>query len=390
MPARHMIAVVALVFCGGIASAQDVIVDQSVRFTLKPALRRSPLAPVRPAAPLPGLDRLSRPVPGDEPDHVLAVRVQRQSRRYVGMRADIQRDDDAPGFDYRPRSRSRLISVMDRFVLSDQVAMTVGFRGVKVSNRNANVTIGSGDDRLNARDWFLPHAAISLRPTSAIALSADYSEAMRAYGDTGFTGPLGLSRPDFEALRMALRPEKSRFASLGGQYEAAGLTLATRIYRADIRNGLSFAARAYMPTNIGSASLLGTDMQVRHQITQGLDWSASYRQANVATTNGRSMQEREMAMAAHWARGPWRITAQASRTGRAALAALGTQQSPFRGEGGIEYTSVQARGRTLRLAAHIRNPSRLVSIGLLDSTTSAGLRAVDQARAVMFSADMAW
>ena len=35
------------------------------------------------------------------------------------------------------------------------------------------------------------------------------------------------------------------------------MTVTTSLYRADVRNGLSFAHRAYLPVNIGSASLLG-------------------------------------------------------------------------------------------------------------------------------------
>ena len=390
MRIRHLLGFVTLALYGGIASAQDVFVDQSFSFTLKPSIRRSPVVQARTTSPHYGWIGAIRPLPGDEPDHVLALRLQRQSRRFIGTQAQILPDIDARGYDYRPRSRTRMLSVEDHFALSDQVAMTLGFRGLKVSNRNANVTIGSGDDGLRARDWFLPHAVVSYRPTPAIILSMDYSEAMRAYGDTGFTGPLGLSRSDFDALRLSLRPERSRIAAITGQWTGGDMMVTTSLYRADIRNGLSFADRAYLPANIGSASFSGVRMMASHQVTAHLDVSVRYQQAAVESMTGRSVQEREMEIAAAWTDGAWRVTAQASRTGRAALAALGTQQSPVRVEGSIEYAPLQqGRGR-LRYAARFTNPSRLISIGLSSPTAMGSLHAMDQARAVMFTADMDW
>jgi len=390
MRSRYLLASVALALHGGIASAQEAFLDQSISFTLKPSIRRAPPVPDRANDPHYGWAGAIRPLPGDEPDHVLALRLQRQSRQFIGTQADILPDRNAPGYDHRPRSRTRMLSVEDRFALSDRVAMTMGFRGLKISNRNANVTIGSGDDRLRARDWFLPRATVSYRPSPAISLSMDYSEAMRAYGDTGFTGPLGLSRPDFDALRLSLRPEKSRIASIRGRWTGEDMTVTTSLYRADIRNGLSFADRTYLPVNIGSASLSGVRMTASHRVTAHLDWSVRYQHAAVETKTGQSVQEREMALAAAWTDGAWRVAAQASRTGRAALAAPGTQQSPLRVEGSIEYAPLQQGPGRLRFAARLTDPSRLVSTGLSGPTAMGGLHAVDQARAVMFTADMDW
>lgn len=390
MRGSHLLGLLALALQGGAVSAQDMFAEQSISFTLKPAMRRSPLLQARSTGPDYGWMGAIRPPPGDEPDHVVALRLQRQSRRFVGAQQDISPHMEPSGYDHRPRSRMRMLRVEDHFVVSDQVAMTLGFAGLKVSNRNANVTIGSGDDRLTARDWFMPHAVVHYRPTPAITLSMNYDEAMRAYGDTGFAGPLGLSRPDFEALRRALRPEISRVASIGGQWSGGDLMVTTSLYRADIRNGLSFADRAYLPINIGSASLFGVKMMARHQLTRYLDWSVRYQQAAVDTMNGRSVQERELALAAAWTSGAWRVAAQGSHTGRAALTALGTQQSPLRAEGSIEYAPVQQGRQRLRFAARFINPSRLVSVGLSGPNAMGSLHAVDQARAVMVSADMGW
>ena len=131
-------------------------------------------------------------------------------------------------------------------------------------------------------------------------------------------------------------------------------------------------------------------MTARHQLTPHLDWSVRYQQAAVDAMSGRSVQEREMALAAAWTSGAWRVAAQTSRSSRAALAALGTRQSPLRAEGSIEYTPMQQDGQRLRFAARFINPSRLVSIGLSGPTAMGSLHAVDHTRAVMFSADMGW
>lgn len=390
MRGRHLLALAMVALQGTTAAAQDKIIDQSISYALKPAIWRSPLVEARSTTPDYGLIGAIRPLSGDEPDHVMALRLQRQSRRFVAAQADTAWPLNARGYDHRPRSRTRMLLVDDHFALSDQIAMTLGFAGVKVSNRNANVTIGSGDDRLRAHDWFMPHASVHFRPIPALTLSMDYNEAMRAYGDTGFTGPLGLSRPDFEALRRSLRPEKSRVASVGGQWSGGDMTVTTSLYRADVRNGLSFAHRAYLPVNIGSASLLGVKMMARHQLTPQIDWSVRYQQAAVETMTGRSVQEREMTLAAAWTVGPWRVAAQGSHTGRAALALPGAQQSPLRAEGSIEYAPMQTGRRRLRLAARFINPSRLVSNGAFGPAPAGSVHAVDQARAVMFSADMGW
>lgn len=219
MRSRHLLGILALAFHGGIASAQDVFVEQSFSFTLKPAPRRSPLIQARATGPHYDWIVAIRQLPGDEPDHVLALRLQRESRRFIGAQAGIVLDMDAPSYDHRPRSRMRMLSVEDRFALSDQVAMTLGFRGLKVSNRNANVTIGRGDDRLSGRDWFLPHAVVSyVRPLRScwrwtIAKSCGPMATPALPGRSAFRAPISM----LCASPFAPKEAGSRRSAVSGQ-----------------------------------------------------------------------------------------------------------------------------------------------------------------------------
>ncbi|MEG3089623.1 TonB-dependent receptor [Sphingomonas sp. PB4P5] len=323
-------------------------------------------------------------VPDGGRDHDLAIVAQRRTYRLGSPPSAARNEARSLSHDGRARSRITSFRVADRFTIGDHLVADIGWRGYKVSNRNANAAT-DGNDRLAAHDWFLPRATLDYRPAADLSLSLGYHETMRAYEGAGSVGPLGLTRDGFDTLRQTLRPERSRQFRLDGHWQVRELRLSLGGFHAEARDTLGFADRSYVPVNRGSVALSGITVAAEHHVTPSLSWSARYRRAN-----GRSLgalQEQEFGADAAWSRGDWRGTLGTSRS-RATLSGANATTAPLRLEAAIGYTTTSIADRPLLLSARLTNPSRLASVRLLEDTGA--LRAADRARGMMLGATMIW
>ncbi|WP_189338414.1 TonB-dependent receptor domain-containing protein [Sphingobium sp. SCG-1] len=370
--------------------AQTVELEQGIRFSLKPSRMRLTLIEGQSRASLRMVSLGNGPA-YDRPSDVQLL-VQRQTRPFAPD--GLQRVDQDAAFgttllSTSPRSRMTRFLVQDTLSLNDNVTATLGWQGIKVSNRNANVTVGASKEPLRARDWFLPHAGVRLRSSLTLGLSVSYDETLRAYGDTGLVGPLGLSRDNFLALRRALRPETRRRLSMSADWVPdPGLKLVLTAYTGKLDDQLSFVRGGYLPLNVGSAALSGGVVSGTHRLSPNLSYSLRYSAFAARTDDGTTLRENSISFEASWAKGPLRATLRAVDSSAPALAAA--RSPPLRIEAGLDYSAAILRGRPLHFSLRLTDPDRLMSTSFVQDQTPRAFGALDQTPAVMMSAAVNW
>ena len=320
-------------------------------------------------------------------DHDLAIALQRRTTRMGATPSWSARGETGTlSYDVRARSRVTAMRVEDRFAIADGLTAGIGWRGYKVSNRNANATM-AGADRLAAHDWFLPQASLAYRAGADLTLSLGYRETLRAFEGAGSVGAMGLTRAGFDTLRATLRPERSHQVRLDGQWAVHDVNLSLGGFHVDARDALGFAGRSYMPVNSGAVALSGMSGAIEHQLTPRLAWSARYRRARGHSLAAGAMREDELVIGGAWRDGAWRATV-AARRAVALSSGAWASAAAARIEAGVEYDMAPVAGRPLRLSARLTDPSRLASVRLMEDTGA--VRAADRARAVMVGAKMPW
>ncbi|HEX7876601.1 MAG TPA: hypothetical protein VF489_08460 [Sphingobium sp.] len=363
------------------AAAQGPALSNAIRFTLKPqpvafiGARRDPAerARINPLAQVSANDRA----------HELTFMVRRQKARLLRSRSLSSLSP------INPYSRFILVAVEDRAPLGDLFTLVTGFQGMKLSNRHANVTTLDGNTRLRTHDWLMPYARVEITPGPALGLAISYRETIHAYGDTGVTGPLGLTRGDFQSLAARLRPEsRSRLRIDAGWAPAQNVTMRMTAYGGRIDDRLSFVDRTYLPVNSGSARLHGISMAIEHRLSPNWRWSMRYNAARFSTTEGARGTEEGVTLEATWANGPWSATLRGAQGSRPAPITPDHDRSRRRIEGEIRYQlpSEAPACVTLRLT----DPDRFAGTALLREEFAGPLHATDQARGLMLGADIRW
>ncbi|MEK7343087.1 MAG: TonB-dependent receptor [Pseudomonadota bacterium] len=387
MGGRHYLVALMLAAAAEQAMAQLSTADHG-GFALKPRLafsmRAVPAEPRQRPARIYAID-LS-PIPAEPA--AMRMAVERRRQLYAGVRAMRSEGLGAParnGTDIAPRTSLTMIDArfdlpLGRLAADDRLSATLGWQGAKISNRSANATSQLTRDNLRAKDWFLPVAQMRFGVMPRLALSADYREAMWAYGDSGAIGAMGLDREGFRTLRNALRPERDRRARLGLDW-AAGPGVAVRVaaYAARIEDRMGFARGSYAPLNLGSADVRGLDAAVTHSLSPALRWTARYAQAAVRADAGEQAMERKLALSGEWRAGPWRCAMGIARTSAPALGQEAGAGTRF--EAGMDY---DAGGP--RIGLRLTDPDRLSASRLGEAMPTGPARAAEQARAVMLTA----
>lgn len=383
---------------GALAIAPAPTIERGIRFTLKPRATptRLPSPPAHAGHRMRSFADGPDPIAVDDRPHDVQVAIQRRTLRFAGGGAtalDRPVDAASPYLFLPPRSRFTRLSIEDHLPLGEHVSATLGWQGVKLSNRNANITVGAGDDRLRARDWFLPRAALHLRAAPALALGLDYVETLRAYGDTGTTGPLGLTREGFRDLRRTLRPEThSRLRLTADWTPAADFDLSIAGYGGRLDDRLSFAEASYQPVNSGSARIEGGALTVHHRLSPHLLWSARYEAGRLHLSDGATRRERKLAVEGVWTGGAWRGMVRAVRASAPLLTAdsAAERSGGLRMEAGLDYAADRLCRCPLRIAARLTDPDRLAIGAFGDDQPAGPARTTDQTRALMFSAALDW
>ncbi|MDO7835574.1 TonB-dependent receptor [Sphingobium sp. HBC34] len=371
------------------AHAQDAILDQSLRFTLK---RESRAWSLRPAVTLeaPSRARMARlsPVVTNDRVHALNITFQRQRHR-------LFRTAPAQSIDLRPfvsRSHSLLMTVEDRLSLSDTLAVTAGLQGVNAANRNANVTATGGKERIGARDWLLPRIAITFRPNTDAGLRLAYRENMHSFGETGRIGPMGLAHETYRAMAQNLRPETHRLLHLDADWTpTAEATLGIAAFQGRVRERLSFVDHGYQPFNSGSARLQGVRLTMHHRPSRHWRWSVHYMAARLDLARDGHAREHSLALESCWSHGPWAATINGALRSRPALdAGSHAGNGGVRFEGALRYNLSDSASMPAYVSLSLSDPDPLASAALLRDQTAGPVHAADRARGIMLGVGLRW
>ncbi|WP_298399724.1 TonB-dependent receptor [Sphingobium sp.] len=378
MRAASLIAAM-LVATPALAQAEDfrpVAADFALRPRIAFAIRPAPaVASAQRPARIYAIDLA--PSPAQPADLHLAIQRRRQRFAPPGaVRTDTQ-----------PRSSLRIAAMLfDLPQMDDRLSATIGWQAVKLSNKAVNATSPYSRDDLRVRDDFLPSADMRFAATPRLMLSADYREGIRAYGDSGRIGALGLDQSAFRALRLSLRPERNSRARIGLRWMARdALRLEAAAYDGHVRDSLAFADDGLLPHNLGSAHVRGLMMAAAQRLSPTLDLRLRYDRARADLNDGGARTETRLAAQGEWRHGPWRAGLTLARSG----ADMWRQQAAaLRVECGVDYAPADAHA--LRIGLHLTDPDRLTGDRLAGSLPSGPMRAVDQARALMLNAALRW
>ncbi|MBH1999494.1 MAG: hypothetical protein I8H96_10175 [Sphingomonadaceae bacterium] len=364
------------------AMAQEAMVDEAVRFTLKP---RPALAIVHTRTPTgERLDRL-RAVPVDDRAHDIDMVIRRHRQRMMAER--LVEGSMAGGFAFNPRSRVILLSVEDRLPVGEQGWARVGFQGMKLSNRGATITATGTDDRLRTRDWFQPHAMVGVTPAPDVSLRLGYAERSYGFGETGLVGPMAGSREEFRAFARSQRPEKRRRVRIDADWQVTpALDMSLRLFDGQIAHRMLFDGGSDRPVDAGSAQVRGAQMTIGHRISSRLRWTMHYSEAQVA-----SRRERQIAVEGEWRDGPWRATMRGSAGSAPALRVADAPSSrSTRVEAEMRYLLTATMRAPVAISLRLTDPDLLAGSALLRDDPVGAARAADQARGVMLGVAMGW
>ena len=377
----------SLLLSGGAAEAQTA--DMNGAFFLKPGLAHRILPPATNMSRHSRLPRLAR-VAVDDRTHEIAIVVRRQKQRFVGGRWGGS--DQPVSSAALSQSRMVLMTFEDRIPLAERLTLRAGFQGMKLSNRGANVTSLGSNERLRTRDWFMPRVAIGWRPGADLDLMIDYRETLTGYGETGRTGPMGLTREDFRTWSRNFRPERHRRLRFDADWlPAADLSVKVTAFQGRLDDRLLFTDHGYMPVDGGSARLLGAAVSISHRLSSKWHWSMRYGATQLKRTENGSATEQSMTVQAGWNSGPWSATLSGTRSSRPALWHEATElRGPMHVMGELRYEIAGLDRTPLSVALRLTDSDRLASNALLRNDLSGIVHATDQARGLMLNVACNW
>ncbi|MFN5903505.1 MAG: TonB-dependent receptor [Novosphingobium sp.] len=144
--------------------------------------------------------------------------------------------------------------VEDRIDLG-QVKINLGWKGFKVTNEAEAVVAASfPQGKIDATDWFQPHAGVNVSLNDNTEVFAGFTQATRAFASATTTGPFSTNQAGFNAIVGTLKPETSDTYELGARYNSPVFNGVVGVYLVNFKNRLLSAASG--PSIVGSPSVL--------------------------------------------------------------------------------------------------------------------------------------
>ncbi|MBB4153075.1 iron complex outermembrane receptor protein [Sphingomonas jinjuensis] len=214
-----------------------------------------------------------------------------QARRFYGMNDGATANRRALDFQsnaYRTQFDGKYDTETLQYFVADTLdlgALTLngGWKGMRVRNQATLRTGSLVAGRIEARDWFLPQVGVLFRLGGGAELFASYTANMRAFVSSATSGPFATTQAGFNAIRLTLKPERSKTAEGGIRLRSNGLQLSAAGYYVDFSNRLlSFSNGAGIignpPTlnNVGGVRSYGAELAATYRVAQPLTLFGSY------------------------------------------------------------------------------------------------------------------
>lgn len=128
--------------------------------------------------------------------------------------------------------------VQDKIDLG-MVTINLGWKGFQVTNKaEAIVQATFPEGKIEARDWFQPHAGIALELSPQAELFGGFTQATRAFASATTTGPFSTNQAGFDAIKNSLKPEQSDTWEAGLRYHDSRFNGVIGAYLVNFRNRL--------------------------------------------------------------------------------------------------------------------------------------------------------
>ena len=186
-------------------------------------------------------------------------------------------------FDVKFDTETKMYYVSDRLRLG-QLTVSGGWKGYEVVNRaNPIVSGGLASGTIRARDWFLPQVG-GVYAIGPAELFATYTENMRAFSSAAVgLSPFATTQAGFNAIRDALRPEKSKTYEAGGRVHLGGFQASAAGYYVDfdnrllaLTNGAGIVGNPVTLQNVGNVRNYGAELTAIYKLMSPLSLFASY------------------------------------------------------------------------------------------------------------------
>ncbi len=216
-----------------------------------------------------------------------------QARRYYGL-ANASFNRDTLEFQKNPfatqyegvfHTHTYQYHVEDTIkLLDDALALTAGWKGVKVTNE-ATVTTGPAGQRQDRREGHVPAAGEHRlsRHAPRPNCSRTYAENMRAFVSALTTGPFSTTQLGFNALKGRLKPETSKTYEGGVRFRDGPFQASAVGYYIDFSNrlmafanGSGIAGNPAILNNVGSVHAYGAELSAYYRVSRAFSLFANY------------------------------------------------------------------------------------------------------------------
>ena len=193
-----------------------------------------------------------------------------QARRFYGFQSrteagrsfrDFPEDPFFTQWEFDFDTQTLQYFVEDRIELGP-VKVNLGWKGFRVTNEATAIVAASfPQGKIDATDWFQPHAGINVALNDKAEVFAGFTQSTRAFASATTTGPFSTNQTGFDSIKGTLKPETSDTYELGLRYNDPVFNGAAGVYLVNFNNRLLSAASG--PSIVGSPSVLQNVGSVR-------------------------------------------------------------------------------------------------------------------------------
>ena len=211
-----------------------------------------------------------------------------QARRFYGEPSaaapqrsfeEFQRGPLLTQWEYDFDTETVTFHLQDRWSITDNVRIDVGFRSVNVENTARTVVGDLKDGTIETDEPFLPQIGLNWRLNDQLEAFASAAKNVRAFASSGTSGPFSTSAAGFNAIRDTLEPETSTNYEAGLRFGASSFNGLFTVYHVDFDDRLlgipqcvGIVGCPSALANVGSVRTNGVEAALAWRPLTNLSW----------------------------------------------------------------------------------------------------------------------